>query len=339
MPTMPTIPRAMPATRSMHSNVPGRRPATRASGQTARAHAAAAGSMMTRARVDVDGLLPMRLATLAPGRAHGLTCARVDRAFSAISRASGGGREDWEDLFAEFERQASEADAEASIPRAKVRALERALARGRRQVQVRDLCRELEMERDEILGWLKRNGHRAPELAKRYSEELANEDAAREEREREREEREQARKKREAEASFKPKTGPGGMPAYKTYKKTRLGAANIDTLEKVYAMTQYPDDSMVESIQRATKLPPSKIIGWFKERRQGQKRASARQEPTERRSEQRGTQRGTTGGYSYTRRSDDTDGPGMRSGNSRDSYGGRSQSRDRRDSSTDWNSY
>lgn len=284
----------------------------------------------------------MRLATLAPGRANGLMCARVDRASSAISRASGGGggggREDWEDLFAEFERQASEADAEASIPRAKVRALERALARGRRQVQVRDLCRELEMERDEILGWLKRNGHRAPELAKRYAEELANEDAAREEREREREEREQARKKREAEASFKPKTGPGGMPAYKTYKKTRLGAANIDTLEKVYAMTQYPDDSMVESIQRATRLPPSKIIAWFKERRQGQKRASARQEPTERRSEQRGTQRGTTGGYSYTRRSD-TDGPGMRSGTSRDSYGGRSQSRDRRDSSTDWNSY
>lgn len=328
----------------MRSNVPGRRAPTRASGQTARAHAAA-GSMM-RARVDVDRRLPMRLATLAPGRANGLMCARVDRASSAISRASGGGGgpEDWEDLFAEFERQASEADAEASIPRAKVRALERALARGRRQVQVRDLCRELEMERDEILGWLKRNGHRAPELAKRYAEELANEDAAREEREREREEREQARKKREAEASFKPKTGPGGMPAYKTYKKTRLGAANIDTLEKVYAMTQYPDDSMVESIQRATRLPPSKIIGWFKERRQGQKRASARQEPTERRSEQRGTQRGTTGGYSYTRRSDtdvrsDTDGPGMRSGNSRDSYGGRSQSRDRRDSSTDWNSY
>jgi hypothetical protein len=319
----------------MRSNAPCRRHPTRVSGQTARVHAAAAGSM--HARVDVVvGRLSMRFATLAPDRVRGSKCERVHRASITIARASGGGggREDWEDLFAEFERQASEADAEASIPRAKVRALERALARGRRQVQVRDLCRELEMERDEILGWLKRNGHRAPELAKRYAEELANEDAAREEREREREEREQARKKREAEASFKPKTGPGGMPAYKSYKKTRLGAANIDTLEKVYAMTQYPDDSMVESIQRATRLPPSKIIAWFKEKRQGQKRARGRQEPTERRSEQRGT----TGGYSYTRRSD-TDGPGMRSGNSRDSYGGRSQSRDQRDSSTDWNSY
>jgi hypothetical protein len=124
------------------------------------------------------------------------------------------------------------------------------------------------------------------------------------------------------------------MPAYKTYKKTRLGASNVATLEKVYEMTQYPDDAMLASMQSATKLPASKIITWFKEKRTGQKQQAQARLSADRRVEQRGT----TGGYSYMRRDEERRSPGMRQGDARDSYGEGSQSRDRRDSSSDWRS-
>ena len=60
------------------------------------------------------------------------------------------------------------------------------------------------------------------------------------------------------------------MPAYKTYKKTRLGSSNISTLEKVYAVTQYRRTTpWWRAGRQATRLPASKIIAWFKERRSG----------------------------------------------------------------------
>ena len=63
-----------------------------------------------------------------------------------------------------------------------------------------------------------------------------------------------------------------GMPAYKGYKKTRLGAGNLATLEKVWDSGEhYPSDSTIQGIQGVTKLPTSKIINWFKEKRDKQK--------------------------------------------------------------------
>ena len=64
---------------------------------------------------------------------------------------------------------------------------------------------------------------------------------------------------------------PKGAPAYKGYVKTRLGANNVATLEKVYASDTHPSDDMVESVRRATKLPRSKIVAWFKTRREEDK--------------------------------------------------------------------
>lgn len=275
---------------------------------------------------------------------------------STIARVASNddGKGNWEALFAEFEKQATYAEAERSIPRAKTRALERALARGRRQVEVRELCKELELERAEVLGWLKRNGHRAHELAKTFANELENEAKEREEEERTRAERERAKVKREAaKAESARSTGPGGMPMYKTFKKTRLGAANVSTLEKVYATTQYPDDHMIESIHQATRLPVSKIITWFQERRGEQKVSRDREvrairgvgAPTgtfERR-EGSAARRGTTGSYSYTgrpqqRRDEGERRPGMRSGDKRDEYGSAGVGRVGRDSSSEWTS-
>ena len=45
--------------------------------------------------------------------------------------------------------------------------------------------------------------------------------------------------------------GPGGMPAYKGFKKTRLGASNVATLEKIWETgNHYPDDATISRNQR-----------------------------------------------------------------------------------------
>ena len=60
------------------------------------------------------------------------------------------------------------------------------------------------------------------------------------------------------------------MPAYKGFKKTRLGASNIATLEKIWETgNHYPDDMTIQGIRDATKLRASKIVKWFKEKRDG----------------------------------------------------------------------
>ena len=255
---------------------------------------------------------------------------------AVATRASTANGNDWEDLFDAFERQGAAQRIRESIPRVKARALERALARGRRRVEVGKLCKELELDRSDVLAWLKANGHRAEELAVTYAEEIrleADESAQREARlEREREER--ARREREREEKGK-NLGPGGMPAYKSYKKTRLGASNLATLEKVYALTQYPDDAMLESVRQATKLPTSKIITWFKERRGGNRRVSPSSPQSA--GDQRVERKGTTGGYSYTRREDADDRKsGLRRGDTRDEYGGGGRGRPGRDSASNW---
>ena len=135
-----------------------------------------------------------------------------------------------------------------------------------------------------------------------------------------------------AEAKSRRGSGPGGMPAYKTYKKTRLGSSNISTLEKVYAVTQYPDDAMVESIRQATRLPASKIIAWFKERRSGALAAAKRSAGVEDRS----SRRSSGAAYSYTRRND---GGGLRRGGTDDAYGHSNGPRRGRDAASDWSAY
>jgi hypothetical protein len=192
------------------------------------------------------------------------------------------------------------------------------------------------LERHEVLGWLKRNGHRAETLAKKFAEELVQEDEAAAAAAAEREARAQAKAKRDAadEAKGSGARGPGGMPAYKSYKKTRLGSSNVATLEKVYAMTQYPDDALIESVRQATKLPASKIINWFQERRRGASPSAMRRDRDV--VNRQVDRRGTTGGYSYTRRDERDEGRGLRRGDARDEYGGGGGERRGRDDASDW---
>ena len=154
------------------------------------------------------------------------------------------------------------------------------------------------------------------------------------------------------------------------FTKKRLGATNVATLEKVFAQDRYPDDSMVDSIYRATKLPRSKIVAWFKTRREEEKMNKRRavrgrfglddrfgdgggggegdgfyDEERGRRGARGG--RGGRGGRAGGR--ERRDGPGggwkgknddvdMARGGANDAYGAADQERGRRDSTTGWSS-
>jgi hypothetical protein len=139
------------------------------------------------------------------------------------------------------------------------------------------------------------------------------------------------------------------MPAYKAYTKTRLGSNNVATLEKVYASDTHPSDDMVESVRRATKLPRSKIVAWFKTKREEDKMAKRRAVRERFGGEDEYDERAGDGGEDgfYERRGGGrgrggrgggrgrAGGGGMREGGSGDAYGAR-QERGRRDSTSEW---
>jgi hypothetical protein len=247
----------------------------------------------------------------------------------------GDSAEDWEALFANLKPQAPK------LPAYKVAVLEEALARGRRQVPVRDVAADLELTRDDVLAWLKANAHRQPELAKKYPaaapppEMVASVPIGRADGRDYDNVRDNRRRDRDPEDdsgtdAYDPQTAylrnartgtrvPKGMPAWKGYKKSRLGARNVATLEKVYAADRFPSDEMVDSVHRATKLPRSKIVAWFKTKREEEKRGD--------RSGARRARFGDEDEDEGSRREG-----GMREGGARDEYRGASG----RDRASEW---
>ena len=192
--------------------------------------------------------------------------------------------EDWEQLFANLAPRAP------TLPAYKTAILERALARGRRQVPIRDLAADLDLTREDVLDWLKANKDRQPELAAKYPPEdemVASvqidpfDPRVRADGRDYDNVRDNRRAPPAEEDAYDSQTAylrnarqahvPKGMPAYKGYTKKRLGATNVATLEKVFAQDRFPDDSMVDAVHRATKLPRSKIVAWFKTRREEDK--------------------------------------------------------------------
>ena len=181
----------------------------------------------------------------------------------------GDSAEDWEALFANLKPQAPK------LPAYKVAVLEEALARGRRQVPVRDVAADLELTRDDVLAWLKANAHRQPELAKKYPaaapppEMVASVPIGRADGRDYDNVRDNRRRDSDDSATddaYDPQTAylrnartgtrvPKGMPAWKGYKKSRLGARNVATLEKVYAADRFPSDEMVDSVHARRSSP------------------------------------------------------------------------------------
>jgi hypothetical protein len=220
------------------------------------------------------------------GAAASLGAPRRGGRGARLAVAASADEEDWEQLFANLAPRAP------TLPAYKTAILERALARGRRQVPIRDLAADLDLTREDVLDWLKANKDRQPELAAKYppEDEMVasvqidpfdprvradgrDYDNVRDNRRTDETAEEgdaydsQTAYLRNARAAHVPK----GMPAYKGYTKKRLGATNVATLEKVFAQDRFPDDSMVDAVHRATKLPRSKIVAWFKTRREEDK--------------------------------------------------------------------
>ena len=240
-------------------------------------------------------------------------------------------------------------------PPPQVAILEKALARGRRRIPISKIARDLELRRDDVLAWVRANAHREPELARSHPPEPERVATVRLDRDGNVASASRAgRNGRDAAVSSQTsylKHAPGaadahvpkGAPAWKGFNKTRLGATNVATLEKVYAAERYPDDGMVDSVHRATKLPRSKIVAWFKTKREEEKAAKR---GGERRGGERGDERGGRGGGGGRARDGDGDGgfydrrgrdDGMRGGEmKRDGYGNKPQAEGRRDSTSGW---
>ena len=268
--------------------------------------------------------------------------------------------DDWEKLFKDLKPLAPDLSA------AQLEVLERALAKGRRQVPIVAIAKELELSRDEVLAWVKSNASRVPELAKQYPPDPYEKVATVRLTERPEVDRREGRAPRgyDDDANYDSQTSylknapgakhvPKGMPAYKAYTKTRLGSNNVATLEKVYASDTHPSDDMVESVRRATKLPRSKIVAWFKTKREEDKMAKRRAVREKFGGEDEYDERAGDGGEDgfYERRGGGrgggrgrggrgggrgrAGGGGMREGGSGDAYGAR-QERGRRDSTSEW---
>ena len=222
--------------------------------------------------------------------------------------------EKWSDLLEQFDREAAviadKARNKIAIPPHKVATLERALAGGRRTFKLNDLANDLGLERRDVTAWMKQNQHRQKELAKKYPQEQFRGDDVDEGEDDEvvgllsnrAKETVRRDKLHDVKAPVKGKKGgSGGMPAYKGFKKTRLGASNIATLEKIWETgNHYPDDMTIQGIRDATKLPASKIVKWFKEKRDGarnQRHRDARNRQAEKEGFYGGRRREGRGGY------------------------------------------
>jgi hypothetical protein len=308
------------------------------------------------ARADARRSPPVRRIAAAFGAPK-----RVSRRGARLAVAASADEEDWEQLFANLAPRAP------SLPAYKTAILERALARGRRQVPVRDLAADLDLSREDVLDWLRANKDRQPELAAKFplEDEMVasvqidpfdprvradgrDYDNVRDNRPAE------AREGTDSAASgngYDAQTAylknvqqqhvPKGMPAYKGYAKKRLGSTNVSTLEKVYAQDRFPDDSMVDAVHRATKLPRSKIVAWFKTRREEEK--SAKKSAARGRVLRGGVGENDEGEFSDDRRSAGRDrerrggrregaGGGWKGGQGSDAYGEKRS----RDSTSEW---
>lgn len=230
-------------------------------------------------------------------------------------------------------------------------------------MSIQALVRELDMPREDVLAWMKANKSRQAELARLYPPEpervavvrLDRDDQSGYDDDRDKPYDAQTAYLRNAPNAREGPHVPKGAPAYKGFAKKRLGARNVATLEKVYAQVRFPDDSMLESVHRATKLPRSKIVAWFKTKReeeQMEKRRAARDARYERdgdgfygRTEGRGG-RGVIEGSREGRRRRDGPGGGLRGdedsgmpgGSNGDVYGLSKQAHGKRDSTSGWSS-
>ena len=65
------------------------------------------------------------------------------------------------------------------------------------------------------------------------------------------------------------------MAFWKTFRKTRMGRDQRDTLERVYNETRFPSDDLIASMYDLVRLQRDEVIQWFTDRRVADAQASA----------------------------------------------------------------
>eukprot|EP00193_Tetraselmis_chui_P005830 CAMPEP_0177769950 /NCGR_PEP_ID=MMETSP0491_2-20121128/10634_1 /TAXON_ID=63592 /ORGANISM="Tetraselmis chuii, Strain PLY429" /LENGTH=217 /DNA_ID=CAMNT_0019287071 /DNA_START=301 /DNA_END=954 /DNA_ORIENTATION=+ len=134
-------------------------------------------------------------------------------------------------------------------------------AKGRRQVKVREVAGELQMEREDVIHWLKEFGSLSDSArASLHDAAIAAHNAGKERKEVLRAEREAAVK--EKKQSFKERQAEGG-----DFAKKQMSKAARDTLETVWQKTRWPNDEVIQGIYKLHRIPRRKTLDWFAERR------------------------------------------------------------------------
>ncbi|KAI3429507.1 hypothetical protein D9Q98_005596 [Chlorella vulgaris] len=181
------------------------------------------------------------------------------RAASLVVRASTDDLEDWQ-----------------------VTKLKQALTKGRRQVEVEKMSKDLGVPRQTVLQWLKDAPKPDPAQAS-LSEARAAAQQAVAERQVVLEEA-QAQRQAAAPSSSTPfkgtaaaarRSGSGGSrtPVWKQYaKKKALGKQAEATLEMIFSRTQWPSDEAIGSLWELHRLPRDKVVEWFQLRRRRDQR-------------------------------------------------------------------
>lgn len=157
-----------------------------------------------------------------------------------------------------------------------LRKLAAAVELGRRKVHIKSLAAELQLEREDVLSFIK---NPPPELLMAASQ---LEEARREDGESVSDEEDISSDEGEADDSLLLKDADADQPKddglshelkRRTYgprdwgKGKRLKKVTLATLQRVYKKTKRPTNIMIESVVRATNLPRLRVLGWFEEER------------------------------------------------------------------------
>jgi hypothetical protein len=68
---------------------------------------------------------------------------------------------------------------------------------------------------------------------------------------------------------------PPRVAYWKTFRKTRMGRDQRDTLERVYSETRFPSDDLIASMYDLVRLQRDEVIQWFTDRRVADAQAAA----------------------------------------------------------------
>ncbi|CAL8462173.1 g1704 [Coccomyxa elongata] len=153
--------------------------------------------------------------------------------------------------------------------------LQAALVQGRKRISVKQLCKEVQLDRADVLQWLKHYESAEPSV---HASVLGAKKAAieaTEERQsilsgtrpgdrpaRQKEPRERLHYK----PGFEPHT-PGSAPWAANYGRKKLPRSAEATLERIFDDSPHPSEAVVKGLFDLHRLPRRRVLDWFAQRR------------------------------------------------------------------------